>query len=758
MSIRMKTTILGGVAAVSILVLVLVSVIIHYNMYEVEQRYDSLQESIFDIRLVDELASEVVYAPGERIRSQWTAQISKVRMTLDRLFEGLSLSEGFKGEVTGRLNTIDRTVKRLSDGAEAMTPAIRSALTTRLNSNRNALFGHLERIEAKLIQERQNLLLTSVVVVASTVLITSILIGFSVFTLRKTMFDAMHDIAYGVEGLKPKDREHPIETTRTDEIGTILRELEQARREIQNAFEKEEEARLKAEEFSAAKSLFVATTSHELRTPLNGLLGCISILEETKLDPEQANLVKMARSSGSSLLSIINDVLDFSKVETGSLELDVVPFQPSKILSDLGATYAILAEKRRIDLSVEFEGVTEAFCIGDPARIRQILSNLVDNAIKFTKEGSVTLTGRVSEQRNTERYQLSFSVSDTGIGISSEQQKTIFEPFRQDESAPIRQYGGSGLGLAISKKLVKLMGGEISVESTPDHGATFTLMLNVARSNGEVIQSTSRTDHLDLHGSLPGLAVLVVDDVDINRIVVAEMLKKWGCTVTEACDGQEAVEAFEGGSFDIVLMDVQMPGMDGVEATRQLRFSGNRVPIIGLTANAFNDQRRYYLGAGMDNVVPKPVDWRELYAVLTAYCRFDGPIDEVKESISRDSTVSLEPRTPPETAVKVMDDTVLIGLKTIMSDEKLKSMCDQTMIRVRETVAWVSQEGSDDRDLRDSGHTMKGMCGNLGMTLLSQLGAELEEGGSECLKTEWRAEVNDAVTRTQVEIERVFSA
>lgn len=750
MRIRTKTTILGGVATVSIAVLILVSVAIQYSAFEVERRFESLQATISDIRLVDELAAEAVYKPGERIQRQWNAQIAKVRETFDRLFDGLDLSAGFKGEVEGRLNTIDRTIRRLSDSADAMTPAMRAALTTRLNSNRNALFGQIERIEAKLISERQQLLMTSVIALASTVLITSALIGFSVFTLRKTLFDSMRDINYGVRGLAPGQRANPIETTRVDEIGTILKELEAVRVQIERAFAKEEEARLQAEELSAAKSNFVATTSHELRTPLNGLLGCVSVLEETGLDEEQANLVKMARSSGESLLSIINDVLDFSKIETGSLELDFVPFQPGPVLRQVGATYAILAEKRGLDLIVEITIEDTECLIGDPARVRQVVSNLVDNAVKFTKEGLVRIDGTLQREDAQGRRLLEITITDTGIGIAPDKHGPIFEPFQQEESSTTRRFGGSGLGLAISKKLTELMGGAITVRSAPGEGAAFTVSLALTPVEGPDLESLARSDHSDLHDSLPGLAVLVVDDVDINRIVVAEMIKKWGCVVHEASDGFEALAAVQEHAPEIVLMDVQMPGMDGVEATRQLRFSGNRIPVIGLTANAFNNQRREYLAAGMDQVVPKPVDWRELYTAMTTAGK-EGEDDGDAPLPPRHSEEIGPP--PP----KFVEGTVLEGLKSVMSGEKLRSLCHQTLARVHDTLDTLGEDPPCDEDLRDSGHTMKGMCGNLGFIELSRLGAQLEDEGAQCDLTSWSEEVRGAMSLTERQFERIFS-
>ena len=373
-----------------------------------------------------------------------------------------------------------------------------------------------------------------------------------------------------------------------------------------------EAARAAAESANRAKSAFLAMMSHELRTPLNALLGSADLLALTELDSRQASYVRMFTEAGQLMLALLNDVLDYSKIEAGQLELELAPFDPGAVLREVEALWGPHAASRGLVLRIETPPDLPASVLGDAMRLRQVLFNLVSNAIKFTAAGIVRVRAGVAIEGGVAALEV--TVTDTGIGIPAERHESIFSPFVQADSSMTRRYGGTGLGLSIARSLARRMGGDLTVASRPGGGSAFTLTcaLPLAQAPGVAAVESGAT-------TAPELRVLAVDDNVLNRRILAAMLDLWPVSTVWATNGVEALAQLEQERFDVVLMDVQMPVMDGLAATRRLRGSDgpNRdVPVIALTANAREEDRLECLAAGMTDFLAKPVRPQALLEAL----------------------------------------------------------------------------------------------------------------------------------------------
>ncbi len=370
-------------------------------------------------------------------------------------------------------------------------------------------------------------------------------------------------------------------------------------------------SRDRAQAATLAKSQFLATMSHEIRTPMNGVLGMTELLANSALTDEQRQLLRVLQSSGRTLLTLIDDILDFSKIEMGKLELESIPIDVDGFFSDLNDTFTIQAQARGLELIFMPREKLPPVFMGDPTRLRQVFSNLISNAIKFTHQGRVVIT--VAPSVVIDEYEV--SVQDTGIGIGKDVQKHLFNAFTQANSSITRQYGGSGLGLAISAMLIKLMGGRVWLESELGHGSTFRFTFKATSAPGGVNTNKSQPTKIQDVGNLE---VLLAEDHQINRLVISKILNHMNIFPDIACDGLEVLDLFNKKNYDVVLMDLHMPNMDGLTAAEHIRANKkNRQPyIIALTANAFAEDKLKCYSVGMDDFISKPVSIDELADAL----------------------------------------------------------------------------------------------------------------------------------------------
>jgi|GEM_PF-2235260 len=503
-----------------------------------------------------------------------------------------------------------------------------------------------------------------------------------------------------------------------------------------------EQARNSAIASDQAKSDFLANMSHEIRTPMNGVLGTLNLLEGSSLERDQRNLVRVCRDSAEMLLTILNDILDFSKLESGQMHMELVSFNLDQLLDGVTSLFSDRAAEKGIFLTTEISPNLPQWVEGDPTRLRQILFNLISNAIKFTEKGGVAVTVHVSETdisaNSSGAFSLMISVQDSGIGISDEAKESLFGRFNQADATITRRFGGSGLGLAISKQLIGLMDGEIGVDSVMGQGSCFWFRIPSRETTAPAVEAINETK-LD-----PALArqlsVLVAEDNKTNQLLIRRMLGDLVGTVTIVNNGLEAVEAAQETLFDLIFMDVQMPVLDGVSATREIKALAPphcHTPIYALSANVFPEQIRQYLASGMEGHVAKPIERGALETVLAtiqlnaAQKNFNelAPLEAQPSLAQIEPAPSKGPTTMKYKLDELIDMERLTSLQKSLGSEASAELIDclsNDMVEILQALKQAISQG-DESEAKMAAHQIRGAAANGAVQLVASAALDFEK-------------------------------
>ena len=588
---------------------------------------------------------------------------------------------------------------------------------------------------------------------------------------KDSKVEVLDEVSFGVNALEYHELVESLnekQALQNQFEETLVAKVEQKTSELRKTNQALTKARYEAEDASKLKSEFLANMSHEIRTPMNGVIGILDLLSRTKVNQEQAHRIELARSSANSLLLLINDILDLSKIESGRLEVESDNFDLKTLLENIVTVYQLEAEKNKNQLSLNLDGLATERVKGDSLRIRQVLTNLLSNAIKFTKEGNILLTASTTKTPD-DKLVLTCSVKDSGVGIPEDKHALLFDAFRQADASTTRQFGGTGLGLTISKQLCRLMGGDLAVASEVGKGSEFTLTVVLEGADQSSVESSEECnlDKLDLlikafrkHEGV----ILVVEDNHVNQEVIIGLLDEFGLNYHVSVNGQEALNDIKNfgnlKKFSAVLMDCQMPIMDGYQATRKIRQGVcgelyQSIPIIAMTANAMSGDKEKCLAAGMSDYLSKPVDSTMLVEKLAHWLgiSLDGQGQSIKPSkpkekldnqsknilsISDTKTNDTEPNhtesknngsTEFTTHVDSVRWNKAAVLKRMLGKEKiLRASVSAFLQDIDERATGLKQayHSNDWDELQSVSHTLKGAAANIGAEWLSQRAAAIE--------------------------------
>ncbi|MCC7381318.1 MAG: response regulator [Deltaproteobacteria bacterium] len=511
-----------------------------------------------------------------------------------------------------------------------------------------------------------------------------------------------------------------------DEIGALARAFHAMREGLRQSSERLLAAKDAAETANVAKSQFLANMSHEIRTPMNGVLGMAYLLQGTTMSGEQRRYVEGITRSGDALLTLINDLLDLSKVEAGKVELERATFALRPVVSEAVQLFEARARERGIPLEIHVDGEVPELVVGDSGRLRQIITNLLSNAVKFTTQGKITIDVTAGPCDVAGEHLLTFSVADTGLGIEPDVVARLFRPFVQADASTTRKFGGTGLGLAISRHLARLMGGDIGVETAPGQGSRF--WFTVRLQAGRPVDLLTARDSIDVPSRHRGLAkLLVVDDDPINQEVMAGMLRQLGFAADVASSAGDAFALMDRDRYDLVFMDWQMPEMDGLEAARRIRSTeppGQHTPIVALTANAMAHHRAECLRAGMDGFLAKPASRRDVVQILRRWL----PGGELVPLPAPQG-----PADPPRRATSALDGEALARLDHLKADGSgmLIRLVDLFLSATDHCLESLAQDASEGRAgaVESLAHRLKSNAATLGAKRLASLFADLERAG-----------------------------